>query len=160
MKVRGLELPNTLQTVLLNGVWTSRGDDYSGIWHDDYHIALFKKLFPRVEGCPWPHFFGYEEMLEVNNGFWNGERNIIKLYLGKSSKDYPPGNIDPHLTIFIGESDPDSPIALDYRTPTPRVVYFCDVKYKILWIEAVKTLWVEAAKDIETLLSALELNSK
>jgi hypothetical protein len=56
MKVRGLELPNTLQTVLLNGVWTSRGKDFSGIWHDDYHIALFKKLFPRVEGYPWPSY--------------------------------------------------------------------------------------------------------
>jgi len=46
MKVRGLELPNALQKVLLNGVWTSHGKDFSGIWDDDYHIALFKKLFP------------------------------------------------------------------------------------------------------------------
>jgi hypothetical protein len=101
MKVRGLELPNALQKVLLNGVWTNRGDDYSGMWEDDYHIALFQKLFPRAE-APWPRFFGYEGMLKVNNEFWNGERDIIKLYLGKSSKDYPPGNIDPHLTIIIG----------------------------------------------------------
>ncbi len=161
MKVRGLELPKALQTVLLNGMWTSRGDDYSGKWHNDYDIKLFKKVFPRADDDLLPDFYSYEYMLRVNE-FWDEPKNLVKLYLGKASKNYPPGNVDPNLTVIIGESEYESPIALDYRSSTPRVVYFCDVEYKILWYKTslYRSLWVEAAKDIETLLSALELNSK
>ncbi len=147
MKVNGLELPHVLQTALLNGVWMSRGKDYSGRWRDKHHLALFKVLCPRIKN-PLPEFFDYDEMLRVNT-LWRSSHDVMKFYIGASSTDYPPGNVDPRLTVIIGESEPDSPIALDYRTPVPRIVYFCDVQYE--------TLWVEAAKNIETFMSALEL---
>lgn len=65
------------------------------------------------------------------------------------SEDFQPGNVDPYLTVIIGESEPDSPIALDYRSPLPRIIYFCDIGYK--------SLWIEAAKDISVFMSELKL---
>ncbi len=147
MKVNGLELPRTLQVALLNGVWMSRGKDYSGRWRDKHHLALFKALCPRIEN-PLPQFLNYDGMLRENT-LWCSSHNVMKFFIGASSIGYPPGNVDPQLTVIIGESEPDSPIALDYRTSVPRIVYFCDIQYE--------TLWVEAAKDIETFMSALEL---
>ncbi len=147
MKVNGLDLPHILQLALLNGSWMSRGKDHSGKWRNKHHLALFKALFPRIDN-PLPELFDYDEMLSVNT-LWDSPQDIMGFYIGESSTDYPPGNVDPRRTVIIGDSEPDSPIALDYRTSVPRIVYFCDIQYE--------TLWIEAAKGIETFMSALEL---
>ncbi|MCP4351429.1 MAG: hypothetical protein GY795_38675 [Desulfobacterales bacterium] len=147
MKVNGLELPRVLRIALLNGAWMSRGGGYSGWWRDKHHLALFKTLFPRTEN-PLPQFYDYDLMLR-DNKIWYKPQDIIGFYLGEFSNDYPPGNADPRLTVIIGTSEPDSPIALDYRTSPPRIIYLCDVENK--------TLWIEAAKNFESLMSKLEM---
>jgi hypothetical protein len=146
MNVNGLELPDALQRTLRSGAWMRRGRGFSGRWRNPHHLALFKKLFPRIPH-PIPELFDYDEMVQVNT-MWQGPHDM-KFYRGEPSTDYPPGDVDPQRLVIIGESEPDSPIALDYRTIAPRIVYFCDVGNK--------TLWIEAAPDIETFMSALEL---
>jgi len=42
---------------------------------------------------------------------------------------------DPSRVLIIGEADEDSPIALDYRTAGPRVVYLGGVGPQSFWIE-------------------------
>ena len=56
-------------------------------------------------------------------------------YLGEPSSAFPPGNIDPQLTLIIGHAEPDSPIALDYRATPARVVYLGDIENRCFWIE-------------------------
>ena len=104
MKVNRLELPAALQAALVSGIWTNRGKDYSGRWTDKRHLALFKALFPRIDN-PLPQLFDYEGMVQENTLWFSEER---KFYVGTPSNDYPPGNIDPHKTVIIGDSEPDS----------------------------------------------------
>lgn len=146
MNVNGLELPQTLQCALRSGAWMSRGRGFSEKWREPHQLALFKKLFPRIPDLI-PELFDYDGMVRENT-LWHRPHDM-RFYLGEPSMDYPPGDVDPQRTVIIGASEPDSPIALDYRTPVPRIVYFCDVGNK--------TLWIEAAPDIETFMSALEL---
>lgn len=147
MKINGLVLPDALQVSLKNGMWTSRGKDYSGRWHEKHHIALFKKHFPRIIN-PLPDFFSYDTM-ERENAIWKDPDRIYDCYIGQKSVDFPPGDVEPRYTVIIGESEPDSPIALDYRSTPPKVIYFYDV--------GDITVWGEAFKDIDELILALEL---
>lgn len=147
MKINGLELPTALQSAIKNSIWMSRSDKYSSRWHKKDHIDLFALHFPMID-APLPELFDYDNMLTVNE-LLTGPKDILDFYTGTQSNEYPPGNIDPLYTVIIGGSEPDSPIALDYRSTTPKVVYFCEIEYV--------SYWVEAFKSIEDMLFALEL---
>ena len=49
--------------------------------------------------------------------------------------------------MIIGEADEDSPIALDYRTDKPRVVY--------LGGDGPRSYWIELASGYEELIDTL-----
>lgn len=81
--------------------------------------------------CPISKLFSKEEII-VANKLWSSE--YAQHYFGTSNEENYPGNIDPKLTLIIGQAEPDSPIALDYRVTPPRVVYFGDVEKRTYWL--------------------------
>lgn len=121
MKVRGLELPQQLESELWGGRPTL-GPDL---------LTSLKPLLTEVDGAQ-PKLYSLAYIQEVNH-LWASED--IEPYLGTPSTEHPPGDIDPNRTLIIGEAEPDSPIALDYRTTPPRVIYFGDVGYVSYWLE-------------------------
>lgn len=78
------------------------------------------------------------------NRLWQSD--VVQFYLGMPSDIHPPGTIDPKNAVIIGEAEPDSPIALDYRTNPPRVVYFGDVDHQGHWLELAPTYEVLMTK--------------
>lgn len=144
MMVRNFVLPPALQRALTSGVWTERGTNCFVGWQDRRHVELFRKVFTRVKS-PYPAFDSYDGMLSGNT-FWD---NPDKLYFGAPHDSYKPGFIDPTKTLFIGGTDHDGPIALDYRTNPPSVIYFC--------VHGNEAYWHLAAHSIEELLERLEM---
>jgi hypothetical protein len=147
MKINNNQLPLKLQESISSGGWTRPGDGYSGRWRNQAKIKEFEKLFPRIEG-PIPQFFNFEAMQRINEMWLNP--TIADFYLGTFSQIYIPGKIDPMKTVIIGESEPDSPIALDFRTTVPRVIYFCDIDNE--------SYWIEAFESVDILIDKLGLN--
>jgi hypothetical protein len=88
-----------------------------------------------------PQLFDLDGVVEANR-FWNSPYS--EDYLGVDSLTFPPGNIDPQRTVLIGQAEPDSPIALDFRSNPPRVVYFGDAGY-----------WIELFPDYDSLISVI-----
>lgn len=95
-----------------------------------------------------PRLFNKQEM-DAANCLWTSIH--VESYLGKKNLDNPPGDIDPDQVCIIGEAEPDSPIALDFRTSPPRVVYLGDIDKKLCWIEL--------ADSYESLRSALSFEN-
>lgn len=121
MNINGLTLPPELEADLKSG----------GHKLSDGELSRLKTLLNCVES-PLPILFNYEEIVNANQ-LWESES--AGDYLGRANGVVVPGDIDPARTLIFGESDPDSPIALDYRTDEPRVVYYGDVDYVCYWIE-------------------------
>lgn len=120
MKVRELELPRQLEVDLAGR--TTLGPDVT---------ASLRALLTHVNG-PAPSLYGWDGIVGANR-LWNSE--TVKSYLGISSPVYQPGNIDPEKTVIIGQAEPDSPIALDYRTDPARVIYLGDAEGESYWME-------------------------
>ncbi len=121
MNINGLELPCELVSDLESG----------GRELDRDEVSQFKKVLSRVTG-PSPKLYSYETIVRVNQ-LWVSES--ARLYLGQRSDSVIPGDVDPKQTLIIGQAEPDSPIALDYRTSNPRVIYYGDVDNSSFWIE-------------------------
>src|SRR5687768_5461561 len=102
MKINQLQLPEQLESDLEAGR-TSLGPG---------ETRLLRALLTRVEG-PLPAMYRREGILSVNR---LGESQDVENYLGTASETYRPGDIDPRSALIIGQAEPDSPIALDYRT--------------------------------------------
>ena len=122
MKINNLELPDALQADLTTGL-----------------RPLTEGQKPRLAEVltatetPIPDLFDIEGIREANS-LWVSAH--VEHYLGDKSDIYRPGNVDPKKTLIIGQAEPDSPIALDYRIAPPRVVYFGDAGY---WLELCPT---------------------
>ena len=121
MNINGFELPAALAANL-------RAADYNLSANQK---ALLRKRLTRINN-PDPGLYAHRSILRENR-LWSSEHS--KWYLGTPSLHYPPGNADPELTLIIGDAEPDSPIALDYRTAEPRVIYFCDIDRISYWVE-------------------------
>jgi hypothetical protein len=121
MTINGLEVPIELEADLISG----------GRRLDDSALARFRELLGHVEK-PLPMLFDYDGIVSANR-LWTSE--YVGHYLGMINDRYHPGDIDPKRTLIFGRSDPDSPIALDYRTSGPRVVYFGDADDESYWFE-------------------------
>jgi hypothetical protein len=121
MRVLGHELPPLLESELQGGRPTLGPDQ----------LTALKPLLIRVAGVQ-PKLYSLAYINEVNR-LW--ESRDMGPYLGTPSSAHPPGDIDPHRALIIGEAEPDSPIALDYRTAPPRVIYFGDVGHESHWLE-------------------------
>jgi hypothetical protein len=98
-------------------------------------IDCLRTLLVHVEK-PIPALYGLRGILLANR-LWTSMH--VADYLGSPSKVYRPGDIDPRLTLIFGHAEPDSPIALDYRTQPPRVLYLGDVERKSYWLELAAT---------------------
>lgn len=137
--VNGLPLPPSLLEAIHTGRWLAPS------------IEKLEAAFPLAvnadEPIQHPVFFDLEGMQRENDG-WSQE--ILPSYVGQTDGKAQPGDINPVLSVVIGDLGPDRLIALDYRPSDekPRVVYLTDND---------GPRWVEAAPDIETLLCRLSL---
>ena len=121
MNINGLELPAALAANLRDGCNCL----------SDQQTARFKAMLTQLRS-PEPELYDYENIIWENEDPWTSS-DIY--YLGNSSEQYAPGNIDPERVVIIGNGDQDCPIALDYRTVEPRVIYFCDIDEESYWVE-------------------------
>jgi len=94
-------------------------------------LSRLKALLTCIDS-PRPRLWGSEQILSQHK-LWSSP--AAAGYLGTGGTEFVPGRIDPKRILIIGESDEDSPIALDYRTDDPRVVYFGGVGPQLVWIE-------------------------
>jgi hypothetical protein len=121
MNINGFELPFELASdVAVGGHQLSQTE-----------LSRLKDMLNRVES-PLPRFFTYEEIVRENR-LWLTES--AGYYLGQKNESAIPGDVDPQRTLIIGQAEPDSPIALDYRSKDPRVIYLGDVNNCSCWIE-------------------------
>lgn len=134
MKINEFQLPEELASDLRSG----------GRKLTDDEVVRLKELLNHLES-PLPKFFNREE-IESANQLWKSDS--AQYYLGQPTERLVPGAIDPDQTLIIGQAEPDSPIALDYRTSVPRVVYFGDVEHH--------THWIELCSDYATLVQLLQ----
>jgi len=101
-------------------------------------------LLQAVE-TPIPDLYSLDAIQGANR-LWTSD--YVGLYLGIPSEEYSPGLIEPCSACIIGHAEPDSPIALDYRTNPPRVVYFSDDGY-----------WLELCPSYEALISKISTDT-
>ncbi len=148
MMVNNLQLPPALALALISGKWLSRGHKNSGRWTEQKHIELFKAVFTRVK-YPIPALFDFESMVIESNFEESAEENLM-YFVGKKSDVFPPGDIDVSKAVLIGEVEPDSFIALDYRRVVPSVIYYCNTN-------GFEWHWVTATDSIEEFLERLQL---
>ena len=121
MKINEFEIPSELASDLeCGGRQLTTGE-----------LIRLKEMLTHVES-PLPKLYSREEIRDANK-LWGTES--AQFYLGGPSETVVPGDIDPSQTLIIGQAEPDSPIALDYRKATPRVIYLGDVNCQTLWIE-------------------------
>lgn len=134
MKINGLELPSDVAADI----------DAGGRQLSNDELSRLKEMLGRVES-PLPRFFSHEE-IERENQLWTSD--AAQYYLGQESDSIVPGDADPEKTLIIGQAEPDSPIALDFRTSGPRVIYLGDVDHT--------PYWIELSSDYNALLHALQ----
>jgi hypothetical protein len=122
MTIHGFELPTLLESHLkIGGYKLSEGE-----------LLRLKALLTGI-GCPQPRFWS-EGQIVSQHQLWSSD--AAEAYLGTASPEYCPGRIDPKRILIIGEADQhDSPLALDYRTDEPSVVYLGDAGRFGVWIE-------------------------
>ena len=120
----------------------------SGRWQVPADALLLRSVFG--DEAFFPCFYGAEQ-IEHENATW--PQQATDGFLGRPDGDDPPGDIDPHRSVLIGDLGPDYPFALDYRTATtpalePRVIYLRG---------DVEPQWVTVAPSFAALLTALHL---
>jgi hypothetical protein len=125
MKVNGFDLPPSLAADLNTGRTQLRKSE----------IITFQQLLVGVDG-PRPILFDRRGIL-IANRLWTSAH--VQSYLGTPSQKHYPGDIDPRKALVIGQAEPDSPIALDYRVEIPRVLYLGDFDHKSFWSELAPT---------------------
>ena len=97
----------------------------------DPQLALLASMLKFVAN-PLPQLYDLPSIARENQ-LWASPR--VRHYIGAPHTVYFPGDIDPRLASIIGEAALDSPIALDYRTSPPRIVYLGNVEGRSFWIE-------------------------
>jgi len=121
MTIHGFTLPVLLESHLKSG----------GRKLSESEMLHLKALLTHIDS-PRPRLWGYDQIVSQHQ-LWSSD--AAASYLGTESTEFLPGRIDPKCTLIIGEADEDSPLALDYRTGDPRVVYLGGVGPHLVWIE-------------------------
>jgi hypothetical protein len=98
-------------------------------------LGRLKALMTCIDS-PRPRLWAYEQIVSQHK-LWNSP--AAAGYLGTEGTEFFPGRIDPKRILIIGEADEDSPIALDYRTDNPRVLYLGGIGPQPVWIELAST---------------------
>jgi hypothetical protein len=137
--INGLPLPAAVATAIEAGTWLAPEDTH--LWY---------ALVPPSE-VGRPKLYKIELMRQVNAD-WANESDPI--YLGLADGRRQPGNLDPRLSLLIGELDPDGLIALDYRSSieSPSVAY--------LMLTGDSCRWMQISPDIDTFMRLLSLVPK
>jgi len=99
------------------------------------HAARLGQLLVHA-GCMEPEFFSLET-IEREHGLWVSES--APFFLGAKHEAASPGSVDPARVLIIGDGGDESPIALDYRTNPPRVVYLGGIQHVSCWFEVAKS---------------------
>lgn len=133
MTIHGFTLPALLESDLKSG----------GRKLSERELACLKARLVCLDS-PRPRFWRAEHILSEHK-LWSSP--AATPYLGTEGTEFVPGRIDPNRILMIGEADEDSPIALDYRTADPRVVY--------LGSAGPRSVWIELASSYEGLLDEL-----
>ncbi|MGY1962554.1 hypothetical protein [Nocardia gipuzkoensis] len=83
---------------------------------------LLKQVFG--EQPQQPNFYSIEYM-RIENRHWLDVAAQAPTLCGHPDELVPPGDIDPALSVLIGDLGYDQPFALDFRTSRvePRVIY-------------------------------------
>ncbi|GAA3767617.1 hypothetical protein GCM10022225_62550 [Plantactinospora mayteni] len=137
MHADGLPLPPALVDVAQQGRWTAPAGS-------DIYVRMFG------EPAYGPVFLAVEQMRR--NARWiddiDYDDEFRQLYIGTPDPANPPGDIDPQMSLLLGDLGADQPFALDFRRSmdAPSVVYL-DSKMR----------WVEVAPTIEALIAELGL---
>ena len=121
MKINELALPGSLERDLDARRWPP----------DDRAMAALTALLKRLES-PLPSLYEREGIQTENRAWISSDEDF---YLGALSHRHSPGTVDRNRTVIIGQAEPDSPIALDYRVNPPRVVYLGDADGQTYWFE-------------------------
>lgn len=135
--VNQLRLPDTAVEAMRSGRWQAPADG-----------GLLRAVFGD-EGF-FPCFYGADDIARENESW---PQVAVDGFLGTADPAAPPGDIDPHRSVLIGDLGPEYPFALDYRTATspaaePRVVYLRG---------AVEPRWATVAPSFGALLESLRL---
>jgi hypothetical protein len=105
MMVGDLLVPQELEAELIAGRRALSKDE----------VASLTPLLRHLEK-PMPEMYDIAGIVNANKLWW---LDADKFYVGAIHQLYRPGNIDPTRSLIIGFAEPDSPIALDYRTDPP-----------------------------------------
>lgn len=95
--------------------------------------------------CGYLHFFRADYISGLMAKDW---LELPEPYRGSTDAQVPPGDIEPAMSVVIGEVESDSPLAVDFRTSPPSVVAYPWPK------------WVTVASDISELLDKLDPSGK
>jgi hypothetical protein len=121
MTIHDFTLPALLESHLKSG----------GRKLSESEMLHLKALMTHIDS-PRPRLWGRDQIISQHQ-LWSS--SAAASYVGTESTEFFPGRIDPKRILIIGEADEDSPIALDYRTDEPRVVYLGGVGPQLVWIE-------------------------
>jgi hypothetical protein len=121
MKIHEFTLPSLLELHLKSGGHQLTASE----------LVHLKARLTHVDS-PRPRLWGHEQILSQHT-LWSSPSAAG--YLGMEGTEFFPGRIDPDRILIIGEADEDSPLALDYRTDNPRVVYLGGVGPQLVWVE-------------------------
>lgn len=102
-----------------------------GLKLSEVQLRRLRSMLTQIDS-PRPRLWGHEQIVSQHS-LWGS--SAAAAYLGSESADFFPGRIDPQRILIIGEADEDSPIALDYRTREPRVLYLGGIGPQLIWIE-------------------------
>ncbi|WP_063059525.1 hypothetical protein [Nocardia sienata] len=135
MTINGLPLPAALSAAITEQRWIVPAD-----------AAALERVF--TERPEEPNFYTFEYM-QFENSKWPALAARSPRLCGTPDESTPPGDIDPELSVLIGDLGYDMPFALDYRTSMtePRVLYASPESGR----------WVTVATRIEELLAELGL---
>jgi hypothetical protein len=115
--LNGFEVDPALAQLMLREDW--RGKRTDGRWLERF------PAHPECEGgrLPFVEFCQPEWAERENEALRKPENSRL---LGKSSRAYPPDDLDPTAGYLIGFTDmADAPICVDLRPATPRIIYDC-----------------------------------
>lgn len=131
IEINGLPLPAALVTAIRNDAWTN------------FDAATLSQVF---KADPEDPCFYTLELMQLENENWPIFAKRIPGLCGNPDISRPPGDIDPLLSLLIGDLGPDLPFALDFRTSllSPRVLF-----------TPTAGRWVTIAPRIEDLLIGL-----
>ena len=120
------------------------------VWSARKPKEVWRAAFPQHE-CGWPALHTVGEMVRTN--VWWLEvvptKPYADAYFGEAGCGYEPGDIDPALSLIIGDTEPDVMIALDYRVSQDRP--------RVLVMDSEASRWLRAFEDIEALMKAMQL---